>query len=183
MAALEATETVLEDTLTIGDGIIPKDWIKVNLNEGYYIGFPREPRQKERTGRIEWRLKRNKYEILVSIADLEQEPDFALDMEYRPEKEVYYQQILEDMAIPLEGVIEVAEPFLSQGVYEGMRAVITGEDFTLHTQLVIMGTELYSFALILFDESKPAYTQMREKFFHSFGKDMYIIEQQQEEYE
>ncbi len=41
-------EMVLEDTLRLTEGKVPNEWVKVSLIDGYYIGFPKEPKKKRK---------------------------------------------------------------------------------------------------------------------------------------
>ena len=175
MEAIEAEEVVLKDTLQIIEGAIPDEWVKVPLENGYYIGYPKKPRKKKKRKLTDWKLRRNKYQIYTSLTDLSQEESFEDNKYYRAS---YYQAIAKDLAKDMEGEIHETSLFLSQGIYEGQRTTIMAEDVTVYMQSVIIGKDLYTVSLILWVQETPAYIQMREKLFHSFGKDLYILEQE-----
>jgi len=166
-------EIILADTLQLKEGKIPEKWTKVELQKGYYIGFPREPRKKEKRNRIDWKLRRNHYQFYVSITDLAKDTSFQDNKQNRI---AYYQAIVDDLALSIEGEVTASSDFLSQEVYEGKQATIQAEDAVIYMRCVIIGTSLYSFGIVLFAEEKPAYLQLKEKFFHSFGKELYIID-------
>lgn len=174
MEEIEATEVILEDTLQVREGEIPQDWVKVPLENGYYVGYPKKPRKKKKRKLTDWKLRRNKYQIYTSLTDLSKEPSFEDNKFYRA---AYYQAIAKDVAKDIEGEIHETNLFLSQGIYEGQRTTIVSEDATIYMQSIIIGTDLYTISLVLWVQEKPAYIQMREKLFHSFGKDLFILEE------
>lgn len=171
-------EIVLEDTLRLFEGTIPEEWFKVSLQDGYYIGFPKEPRKKESRSnrRVDYKLKRNKYRLYISLTDLAEEPSFQENQKYRS---AYYEAIVNDLAEEIEGDVFYLEPFYSQDVYEGLRATVSAEDTKVYMQCIIIESVLYTASLVLFDEEKPVYLQLRDKFFYSFGNDLYKTKTEQ----
>lgn len=165
-------EAQLEDTLRLVEGSIPESWVKVDLMDGYYIGFPKEPRKKEsrHNHRVDYKLKRNKYRFYVSLTDLSEEPSFQANGSYR---EAYYQAIIDDLADELEAEVLYEEPFYSQKIYEGLRATIGAEDVRIYLQCIIIESVLYTISLTIFDEEKPIYLQLKDKLFYSFGNNRY----------
>ena len=165
-------EITLDDTLRLEEGIIPENWIKVSLQDGYYIGFPKEPRKKESKSnqRIDFKLKRSKYRLYISLTDLSKEPSFQKNKKYRT---TYYNAIVDDLSESIEAEIESEQTFYSQEIYEGMRATVVAEDARVYLQCIIIGSMLYTASLTLFVDENPAYLQLRDKFFYSFGNDKY----------
>lgn len=166
-------EIDLEDTLRLAEGKIPENWIQMPLlDNGYYIGFPKKPTRKERKSsrRVDYKLKRSKYRLSCNLTDLTEEPSFQENKEYRSE---YYRAIVEDLAEGIEGVVETKDLFYSQGIYEGIRATIVAEDVRIYLQCIVIESILYTMSLTLFDDEKPVYLQLRDKFFYSFGNELY----------
>lgn len=166
-------EIDLEDTLRLAEGKIPENWIKMPLlDNGYYVGFPKKPTRKERKSsrRVDYKLKRSKYRLSCNLTDLSEEPSFQ---ENKPYREEYYKAIVEDLAEGIGGVVEVQDLFYSQGIYEGTRATIVADDVRIYIQCIVIEPILYTMSLTLFDEEKPIYLQLRDKFFYSFGNELY----------
>ncbi|WMX16803.1 MULTISPECIES: hypothetical protein [unclassified Aureispira] len=166
-------EIDLEDTLRLTEGKIPENWIKMPLlDNGYYIAFPKEPTRKERKSsrRIDYKLKRSKYRLSCNLTDLLEEPSFQENKQYREE---YYTAIVDDLAEGIDGVVEAQDLFYSQNIYEGVRATIVAEDVRIYLQCIIIESILYTISLTLFDDEKPVYLQLRDKFFYSFGNELY----------
>lgn len=166
-------EIAIEDTLRLTEGKIPEDWVQISLSEnGYYIGFPKEPTQKERRSshRIDIKLKRSKYRMSCNLTDLSEELSFKENKKYRT---AYYTAIVEDLAEGIEGTVKEQTTFYSQSIYEGTQATIVAEDVRIYLRCVIIESVLYTISLTLFDEEKPAYMQLRDKFFYSFGNEFY----------
>ncbi|BDS09955.1 hypothetical protein [Aureispira anguillae] len=172
---LELAEGEIEvaDTLRLMEGKIPENWIQIPLLEnGYYIGFPKKPTKKERKSsqRIDYKLKRSKYRLSCNLTDLSEEPSFQQNKKYRT---AYYKAIVDDLGEGIEGVVEEHEVFYSQAIYEGIRATIVADDVRIYIQCIIIESVLYTISLTLFDDEKPAYLQLRDKFFYSFGNAFY----------
>lgn len=166
-------EIDLEDTLRLTEGKIPKNWIQMPLlDNGYYVGFPKEPTRKERKSsrRIDYKLKRSKYRLSCNLTDLSEEPSFQEHKQYRSE---YYKAIVDDLAEGIDGLVEGQDLFYSQGIYEGVRATIVAEDARIYLQCIIIESILYTMSLTLFDDEKPVYLQLRDKYFYSFGNELY----------
>lgn len=166
-------EIDLEDTLHLAEGKIPENWIQMSLlDNGYYIAFPKKPTRKERKSsrRIDYKLKRSKYRLSCNLTDLKEEPSFQENKEYRSE---YYRAIVEDLAEGIEGIVETKDLFYSQGIYEGIRATIVADDVRIYLQCIVIESILYTMSLTLFDDEKPIYLQLRDKFFYSFGNALY----------
>lgn len=166
-------EIDLEDTLHLAEGKIPENWIKMSLlDNGYYIGFPKEPTRKERKSsrRIDYKLKRSKYRLSCNLTDLSEEPSYQENKQYRGE---YYEAIVDDLAEGIDGVVERQDLFYSQDIYEGIRATIVAEDARIYIQCIIIESILYTISMTLFDDEKPVYLQLRDKFFYSFGNELY----------
>lgn len=173
-------EISVEDTLRLAEGKIPENWIQISLLEnGYYIGFPKEPKKKERKSsrRIDYKLKRSKYRLSCNLTDLSKEPSFQENKKYRT---AYYGAIVDDLAEGIEGAVQERETFYSQAIYEGIRAIIVAEDVRVYIQCIIIESVLYTISLTLFDEEKPAYLQLRDKFFYSFGNEFYRNKNEQD---
>lgn len=171
--ALIEDEIALEDTLRLKEGKIPENWVQVPLLEdGYYIGFPKEPTKKDRKSshRIDIKLKRSKYRLSCNLTDLSKEPSFQANKKYRT---AYYKAIINDLAEGIEGAVSEQETFYSQVIYEGMRSTIVADDVRIYLQSIIIDSILYTISLTLFDNEKPAYLQLRDKFFYSFGNAFY----------
>ena len=166
-------EIDLQDTLRLVEGTIPENWIKMQLlDNGYYVGFPKEPTRKERKSsrRVDYKLKRSKYRLSCNLTDLSEEPSFQENKSYRSD---YYKAIVEDLAEGIDGVVEIQNSFYSQGIYEGVRATIVAEDVRIYLQCIVIEPILYTMSLTLFDDEKPVYLQLRDKFFYSFGNELY----------
>lgn len=166
-------EIDLQDTLRLVEGTIPENWIKMPLlDNGYYVGFPKEPTRKERKSsrRVDYKLKRSKYRLSCNLTDLSEEPSFQENKSYRSD---YYKAIVEDLAEGIDGVVEIQNSFYSQGIYEGVRATIVAEDVRIYLQCIVIEPILYTMSLTLFDDEKPVYLQLRDKFFYSFGNELY----------
>ncbi len=171
---LGETEIVLEDTLKLNQGVIPEKWNRTDLGGGYYIGFPKRPRTRERDAMTEWKLVRDKYELFVSVADLTAEPSFEDNKQYR---EAYYHAIVNDLADGIDGEPGDGTNFLSLDIYEGLETTIFADDVTLFVRCIIIGTDLFTMSMILYEEEIPVYYQLRQKFFASFGKELNILDQ------
>lgn len=171
--SLAASEMKLQDTLELKEGDIPEDWLKVELKKGYYVGFPKKPRQKEDrlNRRVDFKLRRNKYRLYTSITDLSKELSFN---ENRATPGAYYKAVFEDMSKGLELELKFTQPYWFQGIYEGARATLSGADVIVYAQCVLIGNDLFTFTLILFVKEHPVYDQLRDRFFYSFGKDLNI---------
>lgn len=165
-------EITLKDTLRLKEGRLPDQWHKVELGEGYYIGFPQEPkRQHSRSQqRTEFSLKRNDYRFHVSVTGLE---DLESFQHYNAYRAAYYDAVLQDLAEAIDADIQHQEQFYSQGIYEGMRATLVAEDVRLYVQTIMIETYLYTATCLIYDEEKPAYQQLRDRFFASFGNEFY----------
>jgi hypothetical protein len=165
-------EMILEDTLRLEEGKIPEEWVKVFLKDGYYIGFPKQPRKKESKSnqRVEYKLKRSQYRLYSSLTDLSKELSFQENKKYRS---AYYHAIIDDLSEDLEAKIEYEQTFYSQNIYEGIRATIVAEDVRIYIQCIIIESTLFTISLTLFKEESPAYLQMKDKFFYSFGNEFY----------
>lgn len=166
-------EIDLEDTLRLAEGTIPENWIKMSLlDNGYYVGFPKNPTRKERKSsrRVDYKLKRSKYRLSCNLTDLSEEPSYQENKQYSSE---YYKAIVRDLAEGIGGVVEVEQLFYSQGIYEGIRGTIVAEDVRIYIQCVVIESLLYTMSLTLFDDEKPVYLQLRDKFFYSFGNELY----------
>jgi len=166
-------EIDLEDTLHLTEGEIPENWIKMPLLEnGYYVGFPKEPTRKERKSsrRVDYKLKRSKYRLSCNLTDLSEEPSFQ---EHKEARSDYYKAIAEDLAKGIDGVVEAQGSFYSEGIYEGIRATIVAEDVRIYLQCIVIEPILYTMSLTLFAEEKPIYLQLKDKFFYSFGNDLH----------
>lgn len=172
MAATEAFETRLDDTLRLIEGTIPKDWVKLELKDGYYIAFPKKPSEKEvkKNNRIDYKLKRSNYRLGITLTDLSEEASFQ---ENKKNRTAYYQAILEDLAESVDANVEQQELFYSQGIYEGVKAIVSSEDARVYIQAVIIDNTLYTASLALFKEEDKGYLQLKDKFFYSFGNDLY----------
>lgn len=166
-------EIDLEDTLRLAEGKIPENWIKMPLlDNGYYVAFPKEPTRKERKSsrRVDYKLKRSKYRLSCNLTDLSEEPSFQ---ENKARREAYYKAIVDDLAEGIDAVVETQDLFYSQGIYQGVRATIVAEDARIYLQCVVIEPILYTMCLTLFDDEKPVYLQLRDKFFYSFGNELY----------
>lgn len=166
-------EIDLEDTLRLAEGKIPENWIKIPLlDNGYYIGFPKKPTRKERKSsrRVDYKVKRSKYRLSCNLTDLSEEPSFQEHKQYRSE---YYKAIVDDLAEGIDGVVELQDLFYSQDIYEGIRATIVAEDVRIYLQCIVIESILYTISMTLFDDEKPVYLQLRDKFFYSFGNELY----------
>jgi len=166
-------EIDLEDTLHLVEGEIPENWIQMPLlDDGYYIGFPKKPTRKERKSsrRIDYKLKRSKYRLSCNLTDLLKEPSFQENKSYRG---AYYEAIVDDLAEGIGGYVALQNLFYSQSIYEGIRATIVAKDVRIYLQCVIIESILYTMSLTLFDDEKPVYLQLRDKFFYSFGNGLY----------
>ncbi|CAA6818058.1 MAG: Unknown protein [uncultured Aureispira sp.] len=166
-------EIDLEDTLHLAEGKIPENWIKMSLlDNGYYVGFPKEPTRKERKSsrRVDYKLKRSKYRLSCNLTDLSEEPSFQKN---KGDRSGYYKAIVDDLAEGIDGLVESQGSFYSQGIYEGVRATIVAEDVRIYLQCIVIEPILYTMSVTLFADEKPIYLQLRDKFFYSFGNDLY----------
>lgn len=165
-------EMEVQDTLRLREGRLPEEWHKVDLGEGYYIGFPREPRRQHSRSqrRTEYILKRNKYRFHTSVTELKDLPNFQA---YSAYKTAYYDAVLQDLAESIDANIQQQQIFLSQGIYEGMRATLIAEEVRLYMQCLIIGSRLYTATCLIYDEEKIAYLQLKDRFFASFGNEHY----------
>lgn len=165
-------EMEVQDTLRLREGRLPEDWHKVDLGDGYYIGFPREPRRQHSNSqrRTEYILKRNKYRFHSSVTELDNLPSFQ---EYSAYQTAYYDAVLQDLAEAIDADIQQQQQFISQGVYEGMRALLVAEEVRLYVQCLMIEARLYTFTYLIYDEEKPAYLQLKDRFFASFGNERY----------
>lgn len=165
-------EMAVQDTLRLQEGRLPEQWIKVDLGDGYYIGFPKKPRRQHSRSqkRTEYMLKRNKYRFHMAVTELGDLPSFKAHNAYRS---AYYQAVLEDLAEAIDADIQTPTPFYSQGIYEGLRATLLTEDVRLYVQCLMIETRLYTATCLIYDADKPAYWQLRDRFFYSFGNEFY----------
>lgn len=165
-------ETAVEDTLRLKEGRLPEGWKLVELAEGYYIGFPKEPKQRSSRSqkRVDYVLKRNKYRFQSSITDLSNLASFQENKAYRI---AYYEAIIEDLAEGVDAAITEQDIFYSQGIYEGSRATLQTEAAQVYIQCVIIDALLFTSSLTVYDEEKAAYLQLRDRFFYSFGNQNY----------
>ncbi|MGH1336767.1 MAG: hypothetical protein ACRBFS_11630 [Aureispira sp.] len=161
-------EITLEDTLRLKEGRLPENWELVDLPEGYYIGFPKTPKRRSSKSqkRIDYLLKRNKYRFQSSVTDLSNLASFQENKAYRI---AYYEAIVEDLAEDVNAAIVEQDLFYSQGVYEGSRALLKTEEAQVYLQCVIIDALLFTSSLTVYDEETPAYLQLRDRFFYSFG--------------
>lgn len=165
-------EMEVQDTLRLKEGRLPEEWHKVDLGEGYYIGFPRAPRRQHSRSqrRTEYILKRNKYRFHTSVTELEALPNFQAYSAYQT---AYYDAVLQDLAEAIDADIQQQQIFLSQGIYEGMRATLVAEEVRLYMQCLIIDQRLYTATCLIYDEEKIAYLQLKDRFFASFGNEYY----------
>lgn len=167
-----AGEMVLDDTLKLVEGKVPNDWVKVSLLDGYYIGFPKQPKKKEINNdpRIDFKLKRSKYSLQCTLTDLSLEPSYEKNKKYRM---AYYQAIIEDLTKNTAVELINKKAFYSQAIYEGILATLDGGGVRVYLQCVIIENILYTMSFTLFDNESPIYLQLKDKFFYSFGNDFY----------
>jgi hypothetical protein len=171
-------EITLEDTLRLKEGRLPENWVLVDLPEGYYIGFPKAPRERSSQSqkRLDFLLKRNKYRFQCSVTDLSNLASFQENKAYRL---AYYEAIVEDLAEDVDANISGQEVFYSQGIYEGSRVVLRTQAAQVYVQCVIIDALLFTCSLTVYDDETPAYLQLRDRFFYSFGNrdytDPYLI--------
>lgn len=165
-------EIVLKDTLRLKEGRLPQNWELVELTDGYYIGFPKKPKRRSSKSqkRVDYLLKRNKYRFQSSITDLSKLSSFQENRAYRV---AYYEAIVEDLAEGINAAIEEQELFYSQGVYEGCKATLRTKEAQLYLQCVIIDALLFTSSLTVYDKETPAYLQLRDRFFYSFGNRNY----------
>ncbi len=165
-------EIAVEDTLRLKEGRLPEDWKLVALAEGYYIGFPKEPKRRSSRSqkRVDYVLKRNKYRFQSSITDLSNLASFQENKAYRI---AYYEAIVEDLAEDIDAAITEQDIFYSQGIYEGSRATLKTDAAQVYIQCVIIDALLFTSSLTVYDEEKAAYLQLRDRFFYSFGNQDY----------
>lgn len=161
-------EITLEDTLHLKEGRLPENWELVDLPEGYYIGFPKTPKRRSSKSqkRIDYLLKRNKYRFQSSVTDLSNLASFQENKAYRI---AYYEAIVEDLAEDVDAAIVEQDLFYSQGIYEGSRAMLQTTEAQVYLQCVIIDALLFTSSLTVYDEETPAYLQLRDRFFYSFG--------------
>lgn len=161
-------EITLEDTLHLKEGRLPANWELVELPEGYYIGFPKTPRKRSSKSqkRVDYLLKRNKYRIQSSVTDLSELTSFQENKAYRI---AYYEAIVEDLAEDVDAAILEQDLFYSQGIYEGTRAALQTKEAHIYLQCVIIDALLFTSSLTIYEEETPAYLQLRDRFFYSFG--------------
>lgn len=165
-------EMEVQDTLRLKEGRLPEGWHKVDLGDGYYIGFPREPRRQHSRSqrRTEYIVKRNKYRFHTSVTELDNLPSFQ---EYSAYQMAYYDAVLQDLAEAIDADIQQQQQFVSQGIYEGMRATLVAEEVRLYVQCLMIEARLYTSTCLIYDEEKPAYLQLKDRFFASFGNERY----------
>lgn len=165
-------EMELEDTLRLKEGRIPENWELVELPEGYYIGFPKTPKQRSSNSqkRLDYLLKRNKYRFQSSVTDLSELASFQENKAYRV---AYYEAIVDDLAAAVDATIVEQDLFYSQGIYEGSRATLKTKEAQVYLQCVIIDALLFTSSLTVYDEEKPNYLQLRDRFFYSFGNQDY----------
>lgn len=165
-------EITLEDTLRLKEGRLPPNWELIQLPEGYYIGFPKTPKERSSKSqkRIDYLLKRNKYRFQCSVTDLSELASFQENKAYRI---AYYEAIVEDLAEDVDGNIIQQDVYYSQGIYEGSRATLKMEEAQLYLQCVIIDALLFTCSLTVYDVETPAYLQLRDRFFYSFGNEDY----------
>lgn len=166
------------DSLELQQGQIPTDWTKIDLGKGYYIAFPQEPRKKEikQKKQINYKLKKKKYSFVTNITSLSEEPSF---LENRERQNAYYKAVIHDVIEAISTEDNQAElvdrqPFYFLEIYEGLKAVVEADDVTVFAQFVIIGEELYAISFVLWTELTPAILQMKDKYFYSLGKELYI---------
>ncbi|MCP4438536.1 MAG: hypothetical protein GY810_06290 [Aureispira sp.] len=166
------------DSLELKQGEIPEDWEKIDLGKGYYIAFPQEPRKKEKKQKkqINYKLKKKKYSFVTNITSLSEEESFA---ENRERRNAYYKAIVHDL---IEGIskednpaeLVLQQPFYFLEIYEGLKAIVEADDVTVFVQYIIIGDTLYAISFVLWSDVTDAILQMKDKYFYSFGKELYI---------
>lgn len=168
------------DTLNLKPGDVPKGWEKIKLwEDGYYIAFPKKPRRKiiYSKNRIEFHYPGRNYDAYASITDLSTETAFNST---KAQKKIFYEAVLrdltEDMSSDEYGIPEVLnkEEFLSLNIYEALRAELKAKDLHVFFETVLIGKMLYTMAFVLSGEENKSLTDIKFKFFNSFGKDLKV---------
>lgn len=170
-------DTLLQDTVpklvTSPPGTIPEGWERVDLDKGYYIGFPKEPKKynKKDLNQVTYRYKRTAYLLTLSQTDLSQDSSFQV---FRKEREAYYDAIFEDLSNEFATTIDRVET-VNSGGYSGKKAIMSDEEgMVITAQCLFVGSTLYALNCIAWKGEDERLLKTKAQFFNSFGKDLYI---------
>ncbi len=171
------------DSLKLSPGTIPEGWTLVMLDESNYIGFPKKPWKKISKGkkRVEFHYPKKSYDCFVSISSLENEQAYEINKE---QIHKFYETVLNDLLEDFKDsdqekkspqIIE-KKPFLFLNLYTAAQYKLQATDFQLYVQLVVMGNKLYTLSFVLWGNEKKEITQIKDRFFNSFGKKVNLKE-------
>jgi hypothetical protein len=158
---------------------MPTDWDKIELPEGYYIGFPKKPNRQEQFGHfVKYQLRQKQYALFFSHRDLTKDSSFAPN---RGELTAYYHAIITDIADGLvlddvkTEIVNESEIALIDNLFEGRQAHIKATDgVEIFTRVVIIGNILHTMSCIAWSAPSPEILQLKDRFFYSFGKELRI---------
>ena len=172
--SLDQQDTLITDvSIDLEPGTIPDGWERVELGKGYYVGFPKEPKEynKSDLNQVTYRHKRTAYLLTLSKTDLSQDSSFQ---QFRTEKDAYYDAIFDDLA--LEFAADIArKDEVDIGGYIGKKAVLSDEEgMVITAQCVFVGATLFSQNCIAWKGENERSLKTKALFFNSFGKDLYI---------
>lgn len=161
------------DTISLQQGEIPENWSKISLDKGFYIAFPEQPKQRElkEKKQVIYKLEKNNYTLLLTQTDLSQDSSF-LKNRRRPED--FYYAIIQDMVADLNTKVEQQYLLTLLKTYTAARADFRTETELISAQFVLIGNTLYTASSCLWKQDKTALLQIRDFFFASFGKELYI---------
>jgi hypothetical protein len=172
-----------QDSLKLSPGTIPEGWTLVMLDESNYIGFPKKPWKKISKGkkRVEFHYPKKSYDCFVSLSSLENEQAYEINKE---QIHKFYETVLNDLLEDFKDsdqekkspqVVE-KKPFLFLNLYTAAQYKLQASDFQLYVQLVVMGNKLYTLSFVLWGNEKKEITQIKDRFFNSFGKKVNLKE-------
>ncbi len=166
------------DTIQLVQGKVPKDWEKITLPEGFYIGFPKKPSRQELFGHfVKYQLRQKEYALFFSHRDLSKEASFEPN---REERAAYYRAVVNDIAesLQLDDVkTEIVEesPFMALEVYEGVQATIVATDGVhIYMRAVIVGNIMFTSSCIAWQNPSKSTLLVKDLFLYSLGKDLLI---------
>jgi hypothetical protein len=166
------------DTIQLVQGKIPRDWEKITLPEGFYIGFPKKPNRQEQFGHfVKYLLRQQEYALFFSHRDLSKEASFEPN---RGERTAYYRAVINDIAESLQldeikTKIVDESPFLAFEMYEGVQATIVATDGVhIYMRAVIVGNTMFTTSCTAWQNPSKSTLLIKDLFLYSFGKELLI---------
>lgn len=162
------------DTGFAPQGTVPNEWHKTLVDDkGYYIAFPKKPtiRNYSRKKQKVYKIERNKYTLVLSKVDLSQDSSF---LENRSQRQKYCKAVFEDLAKEIDAKIDDIEYMDALELYPSAEATLTAGEEIFYVRCVTIGNTAYTISCVSFYGESDKITKLKDLFFNSFGKELYI---------